>query len=170
MNPHINAEGTVPRNVTDTLPLTESPNNLNSRSINLSNQQSPERIKNDLKVVNKLLDYESLPISVEDKSKSKLKDHVKTSITKKLKDIDNDLNETIDLDKNKDNAYKNKSTNSKQIEKTRPKEIIPKTDPKLNNTRMTTHRPKLEKIEEELNQSGFDNTNENRTCANSLLN
>lgn len=161
MNPHINT--------TDTLPLTESPNNLNSRSINLLNQQSPERIKNDLKVVNKLLDYESLPISVVDKSKPKLNDHVKTNITKKLKDIDNvNSNEIIDLDKDK--AYKNKTVNSKQIEKTRPKEVIPKTDPKLNNSRMTTHRPQLEKIEEELNQSGFDNTNENRTCANSLLN
>lgn len=107
-----------------------------------------------------------------DKSKPKLNDHVKTNITKKLKDIDNvNSNETIDLDKDK--AYKNKTVNSKQIEKTRPKEVIPKTDPKLNNSRMTTHRPKLEKIEEELNelnQSGFDNTNENRTCANSLLN
>lgn len=163
MNPHINT--------TDTLPLTESPN-LNSRSINLSNQQSPERIKNDLKVVNKLLDYESLPISVVDKSKPKLNDHVKTNITKKLKDIDNvNSNEIIDLDKDK--AYKNKTVNNKQIEKSRPKEVIPKTDPKLNNSRMTTHRPQLEKIEEELNelnQSGFDNTNENRTCANSLLN
>lgn len=31
-------------------------------------------------------------------------------------------------------------------------------------------KPKIDKVEEELNQSGFENRNENRTCVNGLIN
>lgn len=58
---------------------------------------SPERVKNDLQVVNKVLDFESLP--VEKKSNLDLYDHAKTNaktnITEKLKNINDTSSENI---------------------------------------------------------------------------
>jgi len=55
-------------------------------------------------------------------------------------------------------------------EKPKPSANIPKSDSKMSNTRLTNTRQinksKLDFVEEELNQSGFDDRNENRTCGN----
>lgn len=142
------------------------------------NNTSPERVKNDLKIITKVLNFESLP--AEKKINVDLNKHVETKINEKLnlnlnqskttsnlynhitnKNLKDKLNTSIENDHlDLTDAYKSKVTNKLQTNLQTQLMSRP-------HTRMTHPRKIETKPTEELDQSGFE-VNENRSCVTSL--